>query len=68
MRYWWNSNSLFIHVHDFHVHRVYGGEHIGGALHHAFAGLGHRDWRTGGEEDGFVAAAEWQVREVVALD
>ena len=45
---------------------MHGGEHVGGALHHTLAGLGHGHGRAVGEEDRLVAGTQRQVGEVVA--
>lgn len=39
---------LLVDVCDFHIHGVYGGKNIGGALHHTLARLRHGDGRAGG--------------------
>lgn len=59
--------SLLIHVHNLHVHRVDGGEDVRRALHNAFAGLGHRNRSTRGQENRLVAATQRQVGQIVAL-
>lgn len=41
-----------------HVHGVDGGEHVGGALHHALAGLGHGDGSAASQEHGLLAGAQ----------
>lgn len=51
-----------------HVHGVYGGEHVGGALHDTLPRLRHGDGCACGEEHGLVATAERQERQVVPLD
>lgn len=45
-------------MHNLHVHRVDGGEDVRRALHNAFACLWHRNWRTRGQENRLVAAAQ----------
>lgn len=53
------EHSLLIDVHELHVHRVYRGEHIGGALNHALPRLWHGDWGACGQEHRLVAATQW---------
>jgi len=59
--------SLFVDMHELHIHGVYRGEYVGGTLHNALSGLRHGDWSARGQEHGFVAAAKWQEGQVVTL-
>ena len=45
-----------------------GGEDVGGALHDALAGLGHRDGRAPRQEDRLVAGTERKHARKSALD
>jgi len=54
------SYSLLVDVGYFHVHRVDGGEDVGGTLHHTLPGFGHGNRSAGGQKDGLVATAEGQ--------
>ena len=53
---------------DLEVHRVDGGEDVGGALHDALPGLRHRDGGAPRQEDRLVPGAEGQDPREAALD
>ena len=59
---------LCIDGRNFEVHAVNGGEDVGGALHDALAGLGHRDGRAPRQEDRLVAGTEGKHARKSTLD
>lgn len=62
------GNLLSVHVNEFHVHRVYGGEDIGCSLYDTFPCLGHRDRCACCDKYWLITTTKRQIREIMTLD